>query len=234
MKVLGSRAASALIAIGLLGGGTGTPALADALSIMTGGGGITVPVVTFREQRFAGVVRQEHDFSCGAAAIATLLSYHYGTPTTERQVFDAMMAGGDRAAIEREGFSLLDMQGYLARVGFSAEGFRTSLDKLLEAGVPAITLINSGGYMHFVVVKGIRGRKVLLADPAFGNKVLGAEEFEGSWTGVLFAITSNIQDGRSTFNGADQWRITASAPLEAAKWFYENSSILSLPSRNFF
>ena len=41
------------------------------------GGPWTLQVRSIKEARLAGIVRQQHDFSCGAAAVATLLTYHW-------------------------------------------------------------------------------------------------------------------------------------------------------------
>src|SRR5690606_40798166 len=59
------------------------------------------------------VCSSDLDFSCGSAATATLLTYQYGHPVTELEVFRQMYAQGDQARIRKEGFSLLDMRRYL-------------------------------------------------------------------------------------------------------------------------
>ncbi|WP_204283799.1 C39 family peptidase, partial [Klebsiella pneumoniae] len=69
---------------------------------------------------FRTVVRQQYDYSCGSAAVATLLRYHYGRPTVESDVFSAMWRSGDQAQIKRAGFSMLDMKRYLDSQGYMA------------------------------------------------------------------------------------------------------------------
>jgi hypothetical protein len=44
------------------------------------GGGDNVLVKSMKERKFEQVVRQQYDFSCGSAALATLLTYHYENP----------------------------------------------------------------------------------------------------------------------------------------------------------
>lgn len=193
------------------------PAGAGDTTITFGAGTASVPVVSMKEARFKGVVRQEHDFSCGSAALATLLTYHYGRPTSEREAFEAMFAAGDREAIQRYGFSMADMQRYLASVGFRAEGYRVPLDKLSEAGVPAVTLINTQGYAHFVLVKGIKDGLVLVGDPAMGMKSIPKAEFEAIWQGVVFVIRDQVERGRTHFNIAEEWHIRPKAPIGVAQ-----------------
>ena len=72
-----------------------------------------MPVRSMQELRFVETVRQGNDFSCGSAAIATLLTYHYERPTTELQVFEKMWNQGNKKKIREHGFSMLDMKHYL-------------------------------------------------------------------------------------------------------------------------
>ena len=103
-----------------------------------GGGVMNVPAQSIQELKFAEVVRQQFDFSCGSAALATLLTYHYEHPTEEMQAFNVMYAQGDQARIQQAGFSLLDMKNYLATEGYDSDGYQTDLATLAGAGVPAI------------------------------------------------------------------------------------------------
>ena len=83
-----------------------------------------MPVRSFEEERFATVIRQKYDFSCGSAALATLLRYHYGLSQDEEATFRGMWATGDQPQIRRVGFSLLDMKRYhrlLAGASWMAE-----------------------------------------------------------------------------------------------------------------
>lgn len=179
-----------------------------------GSGDVRMPVTSIRQARLAGTVQQQYDFSCGSAAVATLLTHHYGLPTSESTVFESMFRNGDQAKIRREGFSLLDMKRFLKTRGFEADGFEQPLDKLLEAGVPAIVLINEKGYHHFVVIKGLRGNRVLIGDPANGARAVSLPDFQASWPSrLLFVIHNRMELAR--FNLAADWRAAPQAPLAA-------------------
>jgi uncharacterized protein len=174
----------------------------------------TVRVVSLKEAKFRRTIKQQYDFSCGSAALATLLTYHYGDAVTEAQVFQFMYERGDQEKIQREGFSLLDIKLYLESHGYTADGFETTLDRLGEVGVPAIVLISDNGYHHFVVVKGFQGGKVLVGDPSIGSRVISRREFERIWNnGIVFVIT-NRRD-LATFNANAEWS-TGMAPLGTA------------------
>ena len=180
-----------------------------------GGASYAVPVTSLKEARFRSTVRQQDDFSCGSAAVATLLTYHYDRPVTERQVFAAMYSAGDRQKIQREGFSLLDMKRYLAQQGFIADGYLQPLHKLAEARLPAIVRIVENGYLHFVVVKGIEGERVLLGDPSGGTRALRLDEFEAMRPDRLLFVIHNWP-GRPHFNREADWSVAPRAPLGEA------------------
>lgn len=158
------------------------------------------------DMRFKNIMRQKFDFSCGSAALASLMTYHYNRPVSEKTIIDAMYKNGDKAKIRREGFSLLDMKNYLQSVGLRANGYREPLDRLVQVGIPAIVLINKKGYMHFVLIQGVSKDKVLLGDPAQGRKVISRREFESMWQNkILFVVDDDLKRGRSTFNTAWHW-----------------------------
>lgn len=176
------------------------------------GGAYSVPATSIKEARSASTIRQQYDFSCGSAALATLLTHHYNHPVSEGVVFEAMFRNGDQAKIRVEGFSLLDMKRYLEAQGFEADGFQEPIDKLAAAKIPAIALINEAGYNHFVVVKGVREGRVLIGDPAGGTRALTASAFKAVWTNQVLFVITNRQDA-AVFNIARDWRVAPSAPV---------------------
>jgi predicted double-glycine peptidase len=179
-----------------------------------GGTDYSVRVTSIKQARQASTLLQQYDFSCGSAALATLLTHHYGSPITEQAVFEEMFARGDQQKIQREGFSLLDMKKFLQARGYTADGFNEPLDKLVEARIPAIVLVNENGYQHFVVVKGVKDGRVLLGDPAKGTVALSRVAFETIWKNrFLFVIHNRMESAK--FNLASDWRVAPRAPLVA-------------------
>lgn len=146
----------------------------------------TRPVTSLLEMRQHDVVIQHWDLSCGAAALATILRYEWGDPVTERQVAVALMER--RAYIQnpelvriRQGFSLLDLKRYADAQGFKGVGLGDlDLADLLHYA-PIMVPINALGYNHFVVFRGIYGDRVLLADPAWGNRTMLISQFQRIW-----------------------------------------------------
>jgi hypothetical protein len=205
-----------LIGMSLLAGCSSGPLEHGALmAISAPSGDLLVPVKSIEDRKFATVVRQKYDFSCGSAALATLLRHHYRVDQDEEAAFRGMWAAGDREQIRRVGFSLLDMKRHLTKLGFQADGFEVTLAEVSGAGVPGIALINLNGYKHFVVVKGVSATEVLVGDPALGLKTMPVADFEKAWNGIYFAINNNPERGRSSFNRDAQWANFARAPIGA-------------------
>lgn len=214
---LRTRAAQALLAALTVGGALAAssgPAGAQVRLAPESGGNFNVGVRSWSEIPFRTVVRQQFDFSCGSAAVATLLTYHYGRPTPERASFAHMWQHGDQAAIRRVGFSLLDMKNYLNGIGFRAEGFRVSTAQLQTIERPGIVLLDLRGYKHFVVVKGVANGRVLVGDPMFGLNSYSIADFERLWNGIFLAILDEGGRHQPSFNLASDWGPWSTAPLE--------------------
>lgn len=182
-----------------------------------GPGPYTLGVASYAERRFQTVLRQQYDFSCGSAALASLLRFHYQDPVGELDVFADMWAHGDQARIQKQGFSMLDMKQYLARRGYRSDGFKTGLAQLAQAQVPAITIINNKGYMHFVIIKGLNTAEALIGDPAQGLKILDLAQFQALWENrILFIIHDRRDIATAHFNTDSEWRLSPKAPLGRA------------------
>ncbi len=183
------------------------------------GGTYSVPVKSMKtmlaEIRFRSTVRQKKDYSCGSAAIATLLTYHYQRPVTEEDVIGVMYANGDQAKILREGFSLLDMKLYLETNGFQADGFEATVDQIVKFGAPGIVLVQDKGYKHFVVMKGVRNGMVLLGDPVLGSRIMARKDFEKIWVSQIFFVVHNHREV-AKFNVPSHWYVRPVAFLSDA------------------
>lgn len=210
-----------LAAVALLALAGSAPSAAQSSAVLPGeiAGGFSVPVESFKQtmqrSRFRSTVQQQYDFSCGSAAVATLLTHHYATPTSEEEAIRAMFARGNQEKIRAEGFSLLDMKTYLAQRGFAADGFEATVEQIVQFGAPGIALIQDNGYRHFVVVKGVRDGALLLGDPALGGRILSRAEFERVWVNHVFFVIHSHRE-RARFNVPAQWQILPSAVLADA------------------
>jgi predicted double-glycine peptidase len=204
------------------------PAAAGSLyldGVGLGGGAASMNLESFQEQRFRVTVGQEHDFSCGSAALATLLTHNYKTSVSEHDVFQSMFENGDKKVIAQSGFSLLDIKNYLTRRGLRSEGFRAPLSKLAEVRLPAIVLLNVRGYHHFVVLEGIHDGWVLLSDPANGMRTEQVGVFEEEWSGVFFLILSDVDQAQKSFNSPQKWATAPHPPWDLTRYVIDLATL---------
>lgn len=144
------------------------------------------PVASLAEIRQQNVSIQEWDLSCGAAALATILNYQHGDFVSEREIATRLMSRAEYLESPilvrlRHGFSLLDLKKFVDDRGYNGVGLgELTLEHLIDRA-PVIVPINVYGYQHFVVFKGTLGNRVLLADPAFGNRTMLRSAFENAW-----------------------------------------------------
>lgn len=236
MKLKFSILVWAVVLSGLALFASGYTASAGSVGLSSGfGGAFSINVVSLKEARFKSVIKQQYDFSCGSAALATLLKFHYDYPVTEEKIFTAMYEAGDKEKIKKLGFSLLDMKKHVENIGLKADGYRLNLDKLQKVGVPAITLINTRGYKHFVVLKGVTDDEVVVGDPAMGVRVMSRDSFEKIWNKIAFVVRNKASLGRKHFNLEDDWGVRVKAPFGTALSRQTLSSFtIHLPNSNPF
>lgn len=174
-------------------------------------------VKSMKEFRDENLVKQRHDYSCGAAAVATLLRYGLDRGVSEKDIVDDLFDGlsAEEAAVrEREGFSLLDLQQVAERRGFRAQGFRLEPQHLSLLQGPVIVFLETLGYRHYAVLKGVRGDRVYLADPSRGNIRMPAYRFLQAWlrdgTGVIFVV----EPAEEGFAWASRLAVPGSGPTQ--------------------
>lgn len=144
------------------------------------------PVKSLLEMRREGVVIQQWDISCGAAALATVLRYQHEDPVTERDIAKSLIRRAEYLENPllvrvRHGFSFNDLKGYVDGRGYEGIGYgKLNIDHLVKYA-PIIVPVRFNGYNHFVVFRGLRADRVLLADPAWGNRTLLLKRFNDAW-----------------------------------------------------
>lgn len=129
---------------------------------------------SWKSQRDFGIVKQDLDFSCGAASVATLLNNYYGQSLTEAEILDKMDKTQMRA-------SFADMQRIMPKLGFEAKGYALSFEQLAQLQIPVIVYLKHRKTDHFSVLRGINGDTVLLADPSLGHVSMSKAQFLESW-----------------------------------------------------
>ena len=134
-------------------------------------------VKSWKAMRDAGIVKQDYDFSCGAASIATLLNRQYGLTYSEKEILELL----SKEAQETWKASFADMQKIMPSLGFRAEGYAVSFEQLQQLRAPVIVYLRYRNNDHFSVLYGIDGETVLLADPSLGHVSLSRTQFLDAW-----------------------------------------------------
>ena len=198
----------------------GASAQGSAVIVNSGTARIEQRVTSLVALRDAGVVKQRFDYSCGSAALATMLTYGLDDPVGEDELLRALLeplAPEELAELQKKGLSLLHLQRLAQQRGHKAQGFRLHRSQLASLSRPVIVFVKPGGYEHFAVFKGLRGDRVHLADPSLGNVRMPLYRFLDMWAdesgrGVIFAVERG--SGRWPERYALQLAGTGGPPLE--------------------
>lgn len=156
------------------------------------------PVESMRESRFRHLVRQQTDYSCGAASLATILRYAYHLDADEDTVIEGMLALSDPEVVKERGFSLLDIKRYVESLGMRGRGYRIDEARLRSLRVPSLALMDVNGFRHFVVLKQVRGEAVEVGDPILGNRVIPLPEFMAAWPSRAVFVVIGTDFDRNT------------------------------------
>lgn len=164
------------------------------LSVLPGGAVVFKPIQSVRERKFADLVQQKTDFSCGAAALATILRQAYWLDVNEQQIIEGMLAHADQDLVRTQGFSMLDMKRYVESLGMRARGYRVAAETLHSIRIPVVVLMDVRGYKHFVVMQKVDKGWVYIGDPVLGHKRYKVDDFLKGWNGIIFAVIGQGYD----------------------------------------
>jgi predicted double-glycine peptidase len=127
-------------------------------------------------------VRQSLDYSCGAAALATVLTHYYGKPVTERSLLDELLGGRKERSLaspeSASGLSFDDLATLARGRGFLGLGASVSFADLERLRHPVIVALDLDGREHFSVLRRAGAHSVALADPSWGNREMLTETFK--------------------------------------------------------
>ncbi|CAB9544307.1 Bacteriocin resistance protein; peptidase C39 [uncultured Gammaproteobacteria bacterium] len=181
-----------------------------------------VKVKTWKDLRDEKIVKQDKDYSCGAASMATLLNEFYNQSFTEIELLKAMDKGDGRASFD-------DMAKALPQFGFRSVGYTLSFEQLSKLKIPTIVYLKYRKDDHFSVLRGISNSTVWLSDPSLGNRTYSKEQFLDMWDtrddkllkGKILAILPNAKVKQSVdfFTKTPERQTSLTSDLQALNRF---------------
>ncbi len=155
-------------------------------------------VWSWRELKDRNVVKQNRDYSCGAASLCTLLKYYWGDDVTEQKILDEvdkMLTPAERKERIQNGLSLTDLRKVCVKLGYVSSIGTLTFDQLSQSKIPVLVGLKLGKFYHFAVFRGTDGYWVYLADPARGNIRGPAQEFIDAWQkNAILVVAKKDQD----------------------------------------
>ncbi len=114
---------------------------------------------------------------CGAASLSMVLAYYkVFVPLEELRVKCGVSKNGSKASNIVKAARTYNME---------AKGFRCELESLEDMEMPLIIFWE---FNHFVVLEGFKNGKAYINDPAMGKRIIGMNELDGAFTGVVLSF----------------------------------------------
>ena len=164
---------------------------------------------------------QQFDYSCGAAALATLMQHYFQDNVTEKDILEDVVEHLNKTDFEnrkKEGLSLLDLKNFANRRGYQAMGVKNlkfaALPKLLG---PVLVYLETSEYQHFAILRGVKEDRVFLADPSRGNIRMSVEVFSQQWPGIALVLGKKGFGTPSKHSMAIQEKTPIVSELRAAR-----------------
>lgn len=132
-----------------------------------------VPVTSWTEIRDQGIIKQRFDYSCGAAAVATVLHHFYRFEVDEASIIDKIGL--------KDEFSFADLTRVMEEYALKTVAVALDFDHLQRMMLPGIVYLDFHGQGHFSVLRGISSSSVWLGDPSWGNIHMSPARFRGMW-----------------------------------------------------
>jgi len=187
----------------------------------------TETACSYRKLRYEGVIGQTDWYTCGPAAVATLLTYYYGIPCTETEALEIAEGFMQEMEIEPDtehGINALALKKTLEAKGIPTKGYRVKPEDLRDyfarGGLPVIVHLTKP-QKHFVVAVGMVEDQIVLADPSWGRSIIPFSALieERGYSGIVLVPIPPpelVQRVRSSQEDALRWaqeRLSALARL---------------------
>ncbi len=124
------------------------------------------------------IVLQDGYKECGAASLLSIIRYYKGNIALAKLV--------EMTNTTKEGTNFYQLKQASEQVGLNSIGYKVDeITSLKEIKRPFICQLIDHSYEHFVVVYEVKKDKIIMMDPAFGEKCLSILDFSKLWTGYI-------------------------------------------------
>lgn len=124
---------------------------------------------------------QQSASDCGAACLV-MVGRYWGKQFSLNRLREL-------ARVNRSGSLLKGLITAAETIGFVTRPVKASLDQLAKQQLPAIAHWKGN---HYIVVYEIKGDRVIVGDPALGQRTLKAREFQAGWTDYALLLQPTV------------------------------------------
>ena len=128
------------------------------------------------------IVLQDGSSECGAACLLSIIRYFEGNYPMSRLL--------ELTNTDKSGTNFYNLKKASEDIGFSTTAYKLESLDYLKIIVPSILChIIESNNQHFVVIYKIYKNKIILMDPACGERVVDIRCFNNIWTGNVLKLT---------------------------------------------
>lgn len=128
------------------------------------------------------IVKQDGYKECGAASLLSIIRYYKGNISINKLI--------EITHTDKTGTNFYYLKEAASKIGLEAIGYKIEqIDNLSEIKKPFICQLINQNYEHFVVIYSIKKNKILMMDPAVGERTITLEEFQKIWTGYILIFS---------------------------------------------
>lgn len=128
------------------------------------------------------IVKQDGYKECGAASLLSIIRYYHGNISMNKLI--------EFTHTDKTGTNFYFLKETAEKLGLEAIAYQTkSIDSLITLNNPFICQFIDKNYEHFVVVYKFKKEKVIIMDPAVGERILTIDEFLNLSTGYIMVFS---------------------------------------------
>ena len=128
------------------------------------------------------IVLQEGYKDCGASCLLSIIRYYNGNISINKLI--------EMTNTNKNGTTFYNLKIASRSLGLNSKSYKLdSMDNLKDIDMPLICQFVSNNYEHFVVIYRITKDKIIIMDPAIGERNLSKVEFNKLWTGYIMIFS---------------------------------------------